>query len=154
MIKVFLSSTARDLAEYRDKVYATINKLDNFSCIRMEDFGAVAAPPLEACLHKITKSDILVGIVGHLYGSCPPENAKSFTEHEFDAAVGANIPRLMFVAPDDFPVPDNLRELQNVHKRQKVFRKRILLNTTVARFKTPDDLVDRIHRFEPCAHHG
>ena len=40
MKKVFLSSTARDLTEYRDKVYQAIDGLDGFHCVRMEDFGA------------------------------------------------------------------------------------------------------------------
>lgn len=40
MRKVFLSSTAKDLYAYRDKVAAAINRLDGFKCIRMEEFGA------------------------------------------------------------------------------------------------------------------
>ncbi len=144
MIKVFLSSPVRDLAEYREKACAAINKLDNFSCIRMEDFGAVDAPSLEVCLRELTKSDIMVGIVGHLYGSCPPENDMSFTEHEFNEASDADIPRLMFVAPEGFPVSANLRESRKAHNNQKEFRKRVLQNRTVARFNTPDDLATEI----------
>lgn len=37
---VFLSSTAKDLAKYRDAVYQAIEGLDGYHCVRMEDFGA------------------------------------------------------------------------------------------------------------------
>ena len=39
MKTAFLSSTAKDLAEYRDAAYQAIEGLDDWHCRRMEDFG-------------------------------------------------------------------------------------------------------------------
>jgi hypothetical protein len=54
MHQVFLSSTARDLTAYRDAVTDAINRL-GFHCVRMEDFGARAAPADDFCQAKIAK---------------------------------------------------------------------------------------------------
>lgn len=40
MYQVFLSSTARDLAEYREAAARAIHGIDGFHGVRMEDFGA------------------------------------------------------------------------------------------------------------------
>ena len=37
---VFLSSTGKDLTEYREAAYKAIEGLDGYHCVRMEDFGA------------------------------------------------------------------------------------------------------------------
>ena len=95
----FLSSTARDLAKHREEVYRAIEGLIGYHCVRMEDFGARDKVADEFCRAKVAECDLLVGIVGHLYGSCPPGSEQSFTEREYEAAVAAGIPRLMFLAP-------------------------------------------------------
>jgi len=38
--KVFLSSTGADLRIYREAAYAVLHKMDDYHCVRMEDFGA------------------------------------------------------------------------------------------------------------------
>src|SRR5947208_1868017 len=84
---VFLSSTARDLHDYREASYRAIQRLDGFHCVRMEEFGASAMSSPDLCLAKLTECDCYVGIIGHLYGANPQGQAKSFTELEYDAAV-------------------------------------------------------------------
>lgn len=37
---VFLSSTSKDLTQYREAAYRAIERLDGYHCVRMEDFGA------------------------------------------------------------------------------------------------------------------
>jgi hypothetical protein len=120
--KVFLSSTARDLQEYREAAYRAIEGLDGYHCVRMEDFGARNDKPNEFCRAKVEECDLFIGIVGHLYGSCPEGCDQSYTEREYEAAVGAGIPRLIIVAPQDFPVPADLIESDEKRKKQKAFR--------------------------------
>jgi hypothetical protein len=36
------------------------------------------------------------------------------------------VPRLLFVTTDDFPVPSNIRESDETHKKLKAFRRRVL----------------------------
>jgi hypothetical protein len=95
---VFLSSTARDLTQYRDAAYQAIEGLDGYHCVRMEDFGARATRADDFCREKVAECDLFVGIVGHLYGSCPEGSDLSYTEQEYEAAIAEEVPRLMFIA--------------------------------------------------------
>jgi formylglycine-generating enzyme required for sulfatase activity len=104
---VFLSSTGRDLQKYRDAVHAALSALDGWKCIRMEDFTARAGrTAADFCRENAGQADLFIGLVGHCYGSTPPNSETSYTQQEYEAAAGG--PRLMFVAPDNFPVPANL----------------------------------------------
>jgi hypothetical protein len=100
MYKVFLSSTSRDLADYREAVHRALDGLGLFQLIKMEDFGARDANAKELCARRVRESDLLVGLMGHYYGSCPPGEAVSFTELEYRTAKDAGLPRLMFAAPE------------------------------------------------------
>ncbi|HYX24048.1 MAG TPA: DUF4062 domain-containing protein, partial [Thermoanaerobaculia bacterium] len=71
---VFLSSTAKDLGPYRDAVFRAISGLDGFHCVRMEDFGARDWEADDFCRAKVSECDVFVGLIGHLYGSSPPES--------------------------------------------------------------------------------
>jgi hypothetical protein len=76
----FLSSTARDLAKYREAVYRAIEGLDGYHCVRMEDFGARNWEVDAFCRAKVTECDLFVGIVGHLYDNCPEVDEQSYAE--------------------------------------------------------------------------
>jgi Domain of unknown function (DUF4062) len=140
MYKVFLSSTSRDLAAYREAVHRAIDRLDGFVLVRMEDFGARDTTPRELCERLISESQVLVGLLGHYYGSCPPNEELSFTELEYSAAVAAGLPRLMFFAPDDFPIPASLREPDDSFRRQKTFRAEVMAERVGASFDSPEQL--------------
>ena len=139
IINVFLSSTARDLARYREAVAKAINGLDGYKCIRMEEFGARPKEPDAFCREKVAKCDLFVGIVGLCYGSVAPDG-RSYTEQEYDAAVAKGIPRLMFIAPDDFALPGNLREPDEKWQAQQHFRQRVKKEQIPAPFTSPEDL--------------
>ncbi len=143
MKKVFLSSTARDLQEYRDAVFAAIQACDDLRCVRMEDFGARAEMADEFCRAKVAECDVFVGIVGHYFGNSPKGSDKSYTQQEYDAAVETDRPRLMFIAPDDFPIPANLVENASKRKRQREFRARVN-GVLRAEFKSPQDLATKV----------
>ena len=68
----------------------------------------VDAEPVDACRRKVAESDVFVGLVGHLNGSCPDGSDLSFTQIEYEEAKRKRKPRLMFVADDDFSVPARL----------------------------------------------
>lgn len=135
---VFLSSTARDLADYREKVFSSIDGLDGYACVRMEKFGARAWEASEFCRAKVLECDILVGIVGHLYGSSPAGSERSYTEIEYDAAAPEK--RLMFMASEKFPLPADLRESDGQQARQRAFRDRVNQAGIRATFQNPDEL--------------
>jgi hypothetical protein len=141
--KVFLSSTAKDLPEYREAVYRAVQELDDYKCVRMEDFGAQASSPIDHCRKAVGACDIFVGVVGPLHGSSPQGSDASFTELEYYAAIDYKKPRLMFVVPPGFKVQADLIEIELGDKRarQAAFRKRVLdENTAETDFSTPDEL--------------
>ena len=141
---VFLSSTGRDLHKHRDAVYQAIEDLDGYHCVRMENFGARDAEADAFCRAKVAACDLFVGIVGHVHGSCPDGSEQSYTEREYDAAVEAERPRLMFIAPEDFPLPAHLIEPDDKRKRQRAFRERVSHARIRDTFTSPDDLARRV----------
>ncbi|RPH55863.1 DUF4062 domain-containing protein, partial [bacterium] len=131
---VFLSSTARDLGPHRDAVAQAIAALDGFHLVRMEDFGARDWQADDFCRARVAECDVFLGLIGHLHGSSPEGREASFTEREYDAAVEAGIPRLLFLLSDDFPMPSSLREPDEKWQRQQRFRERISKDRIIATF--------------------
>lgn len=85
----------------------------------MEFFGARAQRPLETCLAEVRRSNVLVVIVGHRYGSMVPDLNISFPHAEYNEAFLEGKPCLVYFRDDDVPVlprhierdPDNIRLL-------------------------------------------
>ncbi len=146
MKTVFLSSTAKDLAEYRDAVYKAIEGLDDLHCVRMEDFGARDAMADAFCQEKVAACDVFVGIVGQCYGSCPKGSEKSYTEQEYNAAIATDKPRLMFLAPEEFPLPAKLIETDEKRAKQRAFRDRVNAERIRDTFTSPEDLAGRVRQ--------
>jgi Domain of unknown function (DUF4062)/inactive STAND len=150
-ISVFLSSTAKDLYEYREEAHRAIEGLDGYHCVRMETFGARAWNASDFCRAKVGECDLFIGIVGHLHGSSPRNSEQSFTELEYDAAVDYDKPRLMFLAPKNFNVPNDLideeLELDGTKRaKQKAFRQRVSNDHIWDTFHSPEDLGGRIRQ--------
>lgn len=142
--KVFLSSTARDLVPCREAVFRAISRLDGFQCVRMEDFGARDIESDPFCRDLVAECDVFVGLVGYLYGSVPPGGSRSYTEGEYEAAVAAGIPRLLFLASDSFPLGPTLREPDDLWQRQQFYRDRIKKERVVGFFDAPDPLATAV----------
>ena len=142
--KVFLSSTYRDLKDYREVAYRDINCLDSYKCVWMEDFGAKNWASDKYCRAKVGECDIFVGILGHLYGSCPNGSEQSYTEREYEVAVEAGIPRLMFLAPSSLPPNADLRESEVTWKKQLDFRGRVSEERVRETFNDPQDLGKKV----------
>jgi Domain of unknown function (DUF4062) len=154
MYKVFLSSTSRDLADYREAVHRAIDGLPGFQLVKMEDFGARDANAKDLCAWLVRECDVLVGLMGHYYGSCPPGETTSFTELEYQTAKAVKLPRLMFVAPDDFPIPARLRESDASFDRQKRFRRDVMTERVAGSFDKPEQLASGVTRALFIWHEG
>lgn len=143
---VFLSSTAKDLHKYREAAYRAIEGLDNWHCVRMEDFGARDAMADDFCCEKVGECDVFVGIVGLCYGSSAQGSDKSYTEQEYEVAVATNRPRLMFVAPENFPLPGSLREPDELWHKQLRFRTRVDQERIRDTFTSPEELAGKVRQ--------
>lgn len=142
--KAFLSSTVHALFEYRTAVFKAIQQMDNWKCVRMEDFGSRDSTSDNYCRKVLSQCEVTVFIVGHRYGSCPPGSKKSFTEHEYDTAVSSDLPRLVFLAPNDFAMPASEIEGDELRDRQKQFRLRVLTDRVSATFEDPHHLAIQV----------
>jgi hypothetical protein len=143
-LTVFICGTFFDLKKERRAV------LDAAEALRvkydaMEYFGARDARPLDVCLAEVRRSDLLVVIVGHRYGSIAPDQDMSFTEAEYRLAMEVGKPCYVFMASDDVPLPprdteqdpDKLRRLQ-------AWKKWLSEHHTVAYFNSPTELAIRV----------
>ena len=104
ILRVFISSTRADLVKERELVLTAIRLLD-FKDIAMEYFGADPRESIDVCLEKVRSSDIYVGIIAHRYGSIVEETGKSYTQMEYEEAIENDIPCLIYLRSDDFPIP-------------------------------------------------
>ena len=68
--RVFVSSTADDLTEHRQKVTKAIQRLDH-AAVRMEKFGARPDAPVPECCRLAASADAVVVLVAHRYGWIP-----------------------------------------------------------------------------------
>ena len=141
---VFLSSTARDLSAYREKVAEVINRQDGFKCVRMEEFGARDAQADEFCRTKIKQCDIAVFIVGLCHGSSPDQTEDSYTAREYQEAVSVGVSRLAFLTEEDVFYPGYYRESDEQWQRQQAFRKRLNQELIRDTFATPEELASKV----------
>jgi hypothetical protein len=123
--KVFLSSTYKDLTEHRKAIMEAIERLDDYKCVWMEWFGARDKGALASCRQKVAECQVFVGLIGHLYGSCPPDREESYTVCEYDVAQEFGKPCLMFLSKANSPIDADLIEPDESRKKQSAFRVRV-----------------------------
>lgn len=144
MKKIFLSSTATDLADYRQALHDAIGCLDGYHCILMENFGARNSSAEEFDAKRIEECSLFIGIIGFFHGSTPKDNEKSFTELEYDAAVALGKPCLMFMGSNDGFLRPGIIESPEKQSRQEGFRGRVASDRIVADFVSPQDLKGKV----------
>ncbi|TQS41041.1 DUF4062 domain-containing protein [Cryptosporangium phraense] len=137
-LRVFLSCTSELAAprgeSFVDAAIRAVNRAGH-APDHMQWFGASADTPVDESERRVRGSNLFVGLLGHRYGTeVPDRSGVSYTEAEFDAAVEAGIPRLIFLR-DGVPT--------DVEQRQVVFRAKAS-EAVVDRFETPGELELRL----------
>jgi len=138
-VKVFVSSTTKDLGEARKKVCERLLQLD-IQPVSMDWFTADAKPPRQLDETKVKECDVFVIIVGHLYGESPADEEKSFTELEYEAAAASGKPLYPFLATDEFRYDPRLREDDAANEQIQAFRQRLTHEHSPRRFDNEDQL--------------
>jgi Domain of unknown function (DUF4062) len=144
---VFISSTYKDLRDYRRQVWDALKQFD-VTVRGMEQFGARTAAPLDTCLAEVEQCDVYVGIIAYRLGSIDPETRKPFTVLEYEKAVEQKKEILVYIADDEaasFP-QSVVDEDTRTRKRLMAFKRTLRERHTVDTFSTPDDLVDKLSR--------
>lgn len=123
-LQVYVSSTFGDLAEHRQVVIESIQRLGAVA-VAMEHFGSSAASPLEVCRDQVLHSDVIVLLLGHRYGAILPGANASLTEFEYSTARQAAKPVLAFIVDPRYPWPPQLIDGGEAAERLAAFKKRL-----------------------------
>jgi tetratricopeptide (TPR) repeat protein len=137
--KIFLASVQAELAAFREPARSVIEKL-GYKCVCMEDFPADSRGVPTFLAETIRHCHCVILIAGHCFGSAPRTDDRSYTQLEYDAAVAAGVPTLVFVSREDFSVPANLRERDELWLKQVTFRRYLLEHKTALRFGDAHEL--------------
>jgi tetratricopeptide (TPR) repeat protein len=142
-MKVFLSSTGRDLTAHRESAFKAIQGMGHH-CVRMEDFHGPNLKIEDFDDQRVAECDLFVIVIGHLHGTCPDGSDKSYTELEYDKAQKLGKTCYLFVAPEDFLFPANLIESDAKRERQRIFRQTALKGVIRSTFTSAEDLATQI----------
>jgi tetratricopeptide (TPR) repeat protein len=175
VLRIFISSTAVDLLDYRDKVGKAVLRLENLP-IAMETFSAKSGDPTSECMRMAAEADAVICIVAHRYGYVPPpelggDGERSITWLEVDAAKRAGKPVFPFLVDPAAPwtaakeqdrltsePPDKVPEIVKAVQKLKEFKAYLEREGTRQTFKNPDELATQVtaalHYFTPSPAHA
>lgn len=108
----------------------------------MEYFAAREGQPALACREAVADAEVFVAVVGFRYGSPMRDHPElSYTELEFETAIQAGLPRLVFLLDEETHGPRELLIDPTYGIRQEAFRTRLRESGVVIRtVRTPDEL--------------
>lgn len=138
-VRVFLSSTYKDLIRHRIAATKALEKLGH-QVGRMDVFGARPEEPTKACFDEIDRCSIFVGVYAHRYGYIPPDSEVSITESEFDHARQRGRQIFCFLANENYSWPPALMEKGVGWDKLQNFKRRIRTLYAVEQFTTKDNL--------------
>src|SRR5262245_17022664 len=133
-LRVFISSTSQDLADYRQAANDVCNELQLVP-IAMEFFSAMGSGATDGSKRKIDESDLYIGIFAHRYGYIEDGYDKSVTEIEFDYAGERGLDRLCFLVKPDYPWPPEAIDFKQYDALNR-FKEKINTSLIRAEFTT------------------
>jgi len=146
MTSIYISSTYKDLARYREAVASVLRKMKKI-VVSMEDYTASDERPLDKCLADVAQCDIYIGLFAHRYGFIPLNdnpNGLSITELEYQHACAHKKPCLIFLVDDAVPWPlpdaDVFTGEANRGEQIKALREQLSLDHNRSLFRSPEDL--------------
>ena len=143
MAKIYISSTYEDLKDYREAANKAVRKLGHHA-ICMEDYVARDKRSVQQCLEDVRNCDLYIGIIAWRYGHVPDESTKSITHLEYEAAVKAKKPRLIFLHKDENKQKKCFVEKGDKRKAVDAFREQALKDRMEGRFNNPTELYTEV----------
>jgi len=139
-MKVFISSTYKDLIDYRKAAIRAVEGT-NYQAGKMEVFGARSEEPVEACLKEVEQSEIFIGIYALRYGHIPDGSDISITEMEYAHAKKQGKEIYCFILDEENQgwLTKWIEEEPGKSKLES-FKTQIQREHTCDYFTTPDDL--------------
>ena len=140
MAKVFVSSTLDDLREYRETAFKELRRLGH-EPIGIETLEAVDEDPALATLKQVAGSDLFILIVARRYGRTREDTGVSMVETEFEHAMSASKPVLVFLLEDAATWPSELAEGE---PRLRRFKDRLTRARIVSFFSSLADFISKL----------
>ncbi|RLG30449.1 hypothetical protein DRO03_04300 [Methanosarcinales archaeon] len=140
-MKIFVSSTYLDLAEYRTKARKAIEESGN-EFVGMEDFQSHTHEAPEFCPEMVGACNVLVLIVAYGRGYVPDGGAISMTRLEYEHALAKNIPVRCYLPECDYPW--NPEFIDKDRRSIDEFRGLILDKHICSFFTTPESLYEKL----------
>lgn len=142
----YISSTYKDLKEYRDAVYKALRKI-RYDVVCMEDYVATDERNVEKCCAHASGCDIYIGIFARRYGYIPPDmnpSGVSITEMEYRAARSSPHTKVRaFLLDEDSEWPETEPESPASQEKLKSLRWHIS-QLSYGPFRTTSDLVEQV----------
>lgn len=148
---VFISSTSRDLGEYRQAAIDVCNGM-GFVPVAMEFFETYGEGATEYSLGKLRRSDVYVGVFAHRYGFVERGQDRSVTQAEYEEAKANDLDRLVFLVDDKYAwPPDAVDKGGDAHRLAK-FKAVLRGEQVVAEFTNVDSfrvqLLQALHSWQ------
>ena len=168
-MRIFVSSSFQDLAEYRAAVIRVLRQLGH-EVVAMEDLVAASEVPLKQMLDKVERCELYLGLFAWRYGFVPQRASNpsddvsdpkvsravfgktSITHYEYLHAKAKNIDRLAFLLDERVAWPphliDGFSTLDPVAPKDataiRALRAELQLGAVVSYFSNPNDLEARV----------
>lgn len=140
--QVFVSSTYEDLHEVREQVIKAILEMGHIP-VGMEMFSAGDDEQWTIISRTIDECDYYVVIAAHCYGATTPDG-RSYTEKEYDYAVGQKVPTIGFIIDNAAKWPPDSMD-KNLKQVEALERFKSKLKTKMVQFwKSGDDLYGKV----------
>jgi uncharacterized protein DUF4062 len=140
--QIFISSTYDDLKEERERVIKAILEMGHIP-VGMEMFSAADESQWNIIKRRIEESDYYLVVVANRYGSTDDDGV-SYTEREYDYAVGQGVPAIGFLLDDKAPWPTNRNDSDPVTKKRLEDFKNKLKKRLIKLWSTKDELAASI----------
>lgn len=141
-LRLFLSSTFRDLETYRKSVFNAAHAFGIYSD-DMIFWSADERDALEHSVERVKHCDVMILLLAHRYGYIPKGSKHSVTEQEYRTARQHKIPVLAFLIDEKMPWPPGDIEWER-RKELDAFKKKVETEVTRKIVTTPDDLAAQV----------
>lgn len=108
-LEVYISSTSMDLETRRQGVIKAVLDV-GYHPVAMENYGAVASPPLDKCRADVRACDVYVLLVAWRYGFVPEGQTESITALEYREAIKHQKKCLVFVLDENAAWPRSMMD--------------------------------------------
>jgi hypothetical protein len=135
-IRVFISSSGKDLADYREATIEICSQL-GLRPVAMELFEGRGASAIESSKRELAQANLYVGIFAHRYGYIEQGYTKAASELEFDYAQALQLEQLCFLVDPSYPWPPDLIDYE--HYQQLTLFKEKIARFIRAEFTSIDD---------------